>query len=143
MDDLRLGQSYESIARTLIGGSNVEIAPNKRFSDWDFKSDGVAYEVKSDRRAYQTGNLCIEYEHTQVPSGISITKADYWIYFVICPEAVGYKVYKIPVSVIKEAVEMAPVRTWYTDGGNSKFYLVPSFIFKDYLMINPQNVTTV
>jgi len=35
-------------------------------------------ECKSDRRAIKTGNVFIEYRQHGRPSGIAITKADYW-----------------------------------------------------------------
>ena len=37
-------------------------------------------EVKRDRIALKTGNLAIEYEQNNRPSGIAISKADYWCY---------------------------------------------------------------
>lgn len=37
-------------------------------------------EVKTDRLAYKTGNVFIEYECRGKPSGIATTTATYWIY---------------------------------------------------------------
>jgi hypothetical protein len=136
IQDLALGHKYEDEAIKLLGEGKIEQAPrNKKFSDWDFKHNDIAYEVKSDRRAYQTGNLCIEYEHSNVPSGISVTKADYWLYFVIIPDIqIPYRLYKIPTSVLNNVVSNPETRTWYTDNGNSRFYLVPYSLFNDYLI---------
>lgn len=39
-------------------------------------------EVKSDRMAWRTGNIVIEYRDHGKPSGIAITKADLWAYVV-------------------------------------------------------------
>lgn len=39
-------------------------------------------EVKYDKLAYKTGNIAIEYESRQKPSGISITKSDYYCYVI-------------------------------------------------------------
>ena len=134
--DLALGQRYEKIAIDMLGNGDVERAPsNRAFSDWDFKHGNRAYEVKSDRLAARTGNLCIEYEHTGIPSGISITKADEWIYFVIRPGSAGsagHDCYKIPTDKIREVCGEPGARKWYTDGGNSRFYLVPANRFSDY-----------
>ena len=37
-------------------------------------------EVKRDRIALKTGNLAIEYEQNNKPSGIAISNAEYWCY---------------------------------------------------------------
>jgi hypothetical protein len=130
VNDLAWGKRYEQIAMDMIGG-NAIVCPNGAFSDWDFKVDDEAYEVKSDRRAYKTGNLCIEYEHTNIPSGISISKATYYIYFVIRQDNT-YDCYKIPVTEIKRIINTFNPRKASCDNGNSHFYLVPTSYFNSY-----------
>lgn len=116
----------------MLGAGDVETCPeNKVFSDWDFKHNGVMYEVKSDRRAYKTGNLVIEYEHTGVPSGISITKADVWMYFVINGDE-GYTCYKIPIGEIHRAIITGKHKKSSCDNGNSKFHLIPASVFSAF-----------
>lgn len=39
-------------------------------------------EVKRDLQAIQTGNIFIEYESRNKPSGIATTQAHYWCYFI-------------------------------------------------------------
>jgi len=39
-------------------------------------------EVKRDRLAHKTGNIFIEYESRGKPSGIAISKSDYYAYYV-------------------------------------------------------------
>jgi len=129
-NDLALGKRYEQLAMNLVGGTAM-VCPDGAFSDWDFKVGDEAYEVKSDRRAYQTGNLCIEYEHTRIPSGISITKATHYIYFVIRPDD-AYDCYKIPVEEIKRVISTTNPRKASCDNGNSQFYLVPARLFSTY-----------
>lgn len=42
---------------------------------------GATFEVKTERRMWHdTGNLVIEYESYNKPSGIAATKADYWVH---------------------------------------------------------------
>jgi hypothetical protein len=43
-------------------------------------SNGKLLEVKNDRMIHKTGNLFIEYESRDKPSGLATTTADYWIY---------------------------------------------------------------
>ena len=130
--DLSFGKKYERLAIQLLEDGDVITPPeNIRHSAWDFKHNGTPYEVKSDRRAAQTGNLCIEYEHTNVPSGISITEAEYWLYFVVKGDE--YTSYRIPIDVLKKRTQQDNTRTFYTDGGNSRFYLIPANDFSEYL----------
>ena len=130
IDDLAFGQSYEKEAIKLLGNGLLITPPPGKHSPWDFLHNGRAYEVKADRQTVRTGNLCIEYEHTQNPSGLSITEAEEWIYFAVKTD--GYSCYKIPVSILKNAVSVPGVRKWHTDGGNSKFYLIPANAFESY-----------
>ena len=130
-NDLSFGQRYEKIAVDALGSGAIEMPPPGKFSAWDFRHDGVAYECKADRQSARTGNLCVEYEHTGVPSGISISQADYWFYFVV--RGNGYSLYKIPVAVLRGLGEQPGIRRWFTDGGNSKFYLVPLSGYSDYI----------
>jgi len=145
-EDLQLGRFFEDVAVTMLGAGEVERAPDRQFSDWDFRHNGRAYESKSDRLTVRTGNLCIEYEHTGVPSGISLTKADEWFYFAITKSANGtptsWDCYRIPVEVLKKAIAVPGVRKWYTDGGNSQFYLLPARDFEKYLVFSPPTLQT-
>ena len=51
-------------------------------TDFDIKivSKNISFEVKNDLMAERTGNVAIEYESRGKLSGISVTKADFWIY---------------------------------------------------------------
>ena len=131
-DDLALGKKYEKIAIGLLGAGDFEQCPeDKAFSDWDFKHNGVCYEVKSDRRSHYTGNLVVEYEQTGKPSGISITKADVWMYFCIINDS-AYICYKIPIGEIHRTIATKQFTKASCDNGNSKFYLIPTKFFNEY-----------
>lgn len=58
--DLHLGEQAEDWAKELFGNAKVE--------------------VKTDTKAQQTGNMFIEVYSRNIPSGISTTTADYWVY---------------------------------------------------------------
>ena len=60
-------------------------------------------EVKSDRQASFTGNMAIEYECNNKPSGLTSTTADYWLYFVVHKDK--DECYKIPTDELKELVK--------------------------------------
>jgi hypothetical protein len=59
--DLKIGQLYEIKLGELLGKK---------------------IEIKRDFKCLQTGNIFIEYESRTKKSGISITEADYWCYWL-------------------------------------------------------------
>ena len=54
----------------------------EKAEDWinELFSNGKHIEVKNDRLIHKTGNLFIEYESRDKPSGLATTTAEYWIY---------------------------------------------------------------
>jgi len=54
----------------------------EKAEDWinELFSNGKHIEVKNDRLIHKTGNLFIEYESRDKPSGLAMTTAEYWIY---------------------------------------------------------------
>jgi len=127
--DLEFGTTWQEMASTLVGG-HIEKAPKGNFKPYDFKADGIKYEVKADRLAYKYGckTMFIEFECSGVPSGISTTEAEYIIYFMVMPNN-EYKGYKIPVTDLKMACFGCPVKKG-GDGWRSRGYIVPVEMFK-------------
>ena len=97
-NDLKLGNFYEKKAIRYFNYDTYEFCNDGRY-DILIKKDSIEtkIEVKSDRRAYETGNLAIEYKYKGCPSGIRKTEAEYYIYFVIKPDK-KYDVYKFPIQ---------------------------------------------
>lgn len=104
--DLQLGNKYELKALEYIEYDNYVISQgNFKPFDIDVIKDDkhIYYEVKCDRLSYKTGNIAIEYECSNKPSGISTTKSDYYIYFVIYPTK--EICFKIPTKELKELIK--------------------------------------
>jgi len=81
------------------------------------------FEFKADRRAAETGNLAIETLCNRKPSGISTTKADFWIHCVCSGEDV-LEVYEVPVKNLNEMIlrsEYDSIRD--TDNGRTVMYI--------------------
>jgi hypothetical protein len=137
--DLLLGKKYELMLLDYMDKDEydeVEFAPIQRFVEWDVKVKRGAleakYEVKSDRLSAKTGNLCIEYECSGQPSGISTTQANYYAYFVIY--ASHHDLYLIPVERIKELIAQGGCKKLGGgDGYRSRFYLMPKALFAEYI----------
>jgi len=133
--DLKFGQQWEKrLAHDLnLSDATVEYAPQKRFYDYDVKINGTSYEVKADRRAATTGNLCIEYRCGGNPSGINKTKADAYAYYIIGDVV---ELYLIPVADIKQFIatnNCHAVRGG--DGGRAEMYITPLRHFEKYKII--------
>lgn len=130
--DLKFGQLYEKTARELISGGNeecCEVAPDKKFSDWDFRYNDISYEVKADRWICRSGNICIEFENHGAKSGIELTNADFWIIFAVGTE----EKWKIPVDAINELLMDDENFTVKNVAESSKCYLFKKDIFSAFL----------
>ena len=53
------------------------------FKDYDIyvPEKNMGIEVKKDVKSQETGNLVIEVEFNGKPSALSVTKADYWVFY--------------------------------------------------------------
>ena len=94
-------------------------------------------EVKTDRLINKTGNICIEYEYNNNPSGINSTKSKYFLIVEIINDN-KYNMYKIPTLKIKEAINDNTITKKTICGGDgykSKLYLFKKEIFLKYLKV--------
>ena len=140
LEDLKLGKTYE---KELLNHLNYDefkmCVENKSFSSWDIEitKDNIKtyYEVKSDRKAFQSGNIAIEYICNNKPSGISTTKSDYYAYFIINSKFNTYDLYIIPIQIIHSFIQLKKYKMSINGGDNykSKMYLFDIRIFKDFL----------
>lgn len=88
LGDLKVGQQGEALVIDLFIANGLECYSNKdtsKLSYYDLEvvvdKKTLFLEVKNDRRALETGNLAIEIKNVlrDVPSGLTITKADIWV----------------------------------------------------------------
>ncbi|WP_396179948.1 hypothetical protein [Flavobacterium sp.] len=90
----------------------------------------TTHEVKTDYMWQKTGNLFIEYEcwynneQTWKPSGISVSKAEYYT-FVVPLDGKKPMLMSVPMEVLKEAVEKHGIKRDNVNSDNpSKGYLI-------------------
>lgn len=78
---LKKYQPYEVIASKKIEILNKCTVLNfNNDNKYDFKTnDNLTYEVKADELSLKTGNIFIEYEGYNKKSGLSVSKADFYI----------------------------------------------------------------
>ena len=131
--DLRFGHKYENIfVNTYLKNSDDVIRPPGLFSPYDIFSQGKTFEVKADRMAFKTGNMAIEASCSGKASGINITEADFWAYFIVISEE-EHELYLIPTKFIKDLIEIKqfnPIRGG--DGGRAEMYLISINHFKTF-----------
>ena len=132
--DLEFGHKYENIFIEKILNNPVGLErPSGKFSGYDFAIGNDRYEIKADRQTYKTGNFCIEFGCNGRPSGISVTQATHYGYFVVRPGG-DYDIYTIPTSDI---LQMIMDRRYSRemrggDGYKSQFFLFDKNIFEQY-----------
>jgi hypothetical protein len=81
-EDLRVGQMYEDKFEKLMVekfGALVEKASTTKACPFDYAFERGIVEVKADRMVSKTGNFFIEFECNKRASGISVTKATYYL----------------------------------------------------------------
>ena len=126
LKDLSFGKAYEKEAFKYFPNSTsfeFSVGRDKRY-DVKFlcgDKEAIFVEVKADRLGKKTGNIAIEYECNNLPSGISTTTSDYWLYFV---EEVG--VFKFPIKELRTLFfENNFRKVSGGDGWRSRMKLIP------------------
>jgi hypothetical protein len=109
--------------------------------DLEIIKDGkkITIEVKSDRQASWTGNLAIEYECKDKPSGITSSTADYWIYFIVFEDY--EEVYKISLEKLRKIAKTCK-KVIGGDNNASKMFLIPKVKLCNYLIKSQKNNET-
>jgi hypothetical protein len=90
-------------------------------------------EVKSEKLASKTGNICIEYFCRGKPSGISVSIAQYYFIYVVKNDK-EYRVFKIPTIELKYLIKNK-LYIRECNGGDdmaSKLYLFKIDMLKSY-----------
>jgi predicted AAA+ superfamily ATPase len=137
--DLKLGNSYENVLASYLMPfyKNINVIKEKcKYYDiicYTEDDKEESYEVKSDRLSIKTGNIAIEYKSRKKDSGILITKANFYAYYIIKNET-EYDLYIIPTEEIKNKINSKEYKRTIKGGDNwsSEMYLFDLTVFKDY-----------
>lgn len=87
---------------------------------------GSTFELKTERHLWHdTGNIVIEYESHNQPSGIAVTKADYWVHELRSRdnETLAYLMFPTPI-LRKICNDMMEEGNWRQGGEKSKMKMV-------------------
>jgi hypothetical protein len=119
------GKIYEVETLKYLDYDSFSFNDNNAYDIAIIKDDKKTFiEVKSEKLASKTGNICIEYYCRGKPSGISVTKAEYYFIYVVISD-VKYRVFKVPTNDIKEMIKNKLFIRECNGGDNmaSKMYL--------------------
>lgn len=99
-------------------------------------------EVKTDRMSKTTGNVAIELECYNKPSGLTSTEADFWAFIYYFQPMAHWMMKMVPVWKLKRDV-FNHNEKWYVTGGDdnaSKMYLMTCFMLHNYCHDGEQNI---
>lgn len=138
--DLKIGQYFEDKLLSHVKYISYD-RPDGYFPDYDFKfykksGKTTTYEVKADFYIPLTGNIAIEYECNNRPSGISLSTAKYWAIFAY--NGTNYTLYKIPKKILIHSIEKQKYFKKAVGGDNnaSRLYLFKKELFNEYIIYN-------
>jgi len=126
LNDLETGRQGEALVIEMFIINGLECYSNKdtkKLSYYDLETvvlDKTLFiEVKNDKRALDTGNLAIEIHNVlrDVPSGLTITKADIWVVVL------GEEIYMTKTQDLKDFV--AKNKPKKTHRSNVLVYIYP------------------
>jgi hypothetical protein len=104
-DCLESARIYEIETLKYLEYDEFQFNNDYRFDIQIIKDDKVTLiEVKSEKKASETGNICIEYMSRGRPSGINTTEAHFYYCYVIYDDK-RYRLFKIPVLDIKQIIK--------------------------------------
>ena len=132
-EDLEMGEKYQQKLLDILAYDTYEMAEGN-FKPYDLKicynSDTITFEVKADRKTRTTGNMVIEYECSNKPSGITTTEADYWAYFIDGTDTY----YLIPTEHIRTMIKDKKYskKVKGGDGYRANLFLFPASAFSDF-----------
>jgi len=137
--DIEVAQETEKqIAKLLQSELDCEIVKFGNTSDYDIlvTKDGIerTIEVKEDFLSKTTGNLALEYESRGKLSGISVSKADYYLYKVYLNYGIA-EYWIIETDKLKSMVKFELFFKKVSGGdvgSNTKIYLFKLFEFKKF-----------
>jgi len=127
IDGLDAENSVKSLLKKKYKVSDDDIVSSttKEF-DIKIKSLNLTFEVKNDLMAEKTGNIAIEFESRGKPSGVSTTKADYWVY------KFSNMFYIIERTVLVNKGNYSRIVNGGDYGSNTMMYLVKVEAFKSW-----------
>ena len=132
-NDLKFGSIYERETLKYFDYDDYKFNNDYRF-DIIF-NDNLKVEVKADRLAHKTNNICIEFKYNNNDSGINKTESSRYFYYIIKPDNT-YDIYNISVKKIKKYILKEKYKKIVNSGDKAKSYLFDLSVFEKYKLCN-------
>jgi hypothetical protein len=137
-EKLIIGQHFELLSQKQLMeyyNGKYHVTETCNDASFDFQlSNGKYYEVKYDNKASTTGNIFIENVQFNKPSGIDVTKADYYIIVLNstnCFNPSKYIFLKIRTKKLRKLIKKELYDIYYADR-NKSGYLFSDSLIKQY-----------
>jgi hypothetical protein len=128
-EDIILGEEGEVFIKNFLISKDFKFISENKDEKFDllmsYNGRPIKYEIKTDvllSKEKDTGNLVVEFESRGKPSGISVTQADYFVYFI--PKL--KEIWNIKVENLKNIINNNKLKK--VSGGdldsNTKMYLI-------------------
>ncbi len=139
--DLKEGQKGEGDIITFLERKGLTYLHSNNDNKYDIKmlknNKEISYEIKTDTWCDQfkdSGNIFVEFECRDKPSGIEVTEAEWFVTFF---KHLGH-IWFIKTSVMKQLIETENFRTTNQSGdkgSNTRGYLVPRNQYLKYFKV--------
>ena len=116
-----IGDTGESFVAKVLSdlGFCVQAGPSGYHPEYDLVATATI-EVKTDKKAAETGNVFVELGDNGQPSGLRVSLADAWV-FIVADE-----ILLIPTATLRELTGRCPVRNYVlADGRRKSGALIP------------------
>tara|TARA_R100000315_G_scaffold7082_1_gene2326 strand:+ start:208 stop:708 length:501 start_codon:yes stop_codon:yes gene_type:complete len=146
--DLKYGTAGEKIVAMYLSINGMTIVNDESTNTKDY--DIIMYSPKADKNLYMeiktdnyvnnekdTGNIAIEVEYKGKPSGISVTKADWWVYYM--PEISTNNLWMMECDKLKRFIKENVKDLKIVMGGDnnmSKLVLIPRKKYAQYFGVD-------
>lgn len=110
-----IGDTGESFVAKVLSdlGFCVQAGPSGYFPGYDLAA-AIKIEVKTDKKAAETGNVFVELGDNGQPSGLRVTHADAWVFVL------GNEIVLIRTATLRALAERHPVRHYVLADGKRK-----------------------
>jgi len=138
--DINIGEDGEDFIKHFLIDKGYEFISENKDYRYDllmsYKEREVTYEIKTDvyvSPKKDTGNLVVEYESRGKGSGISVTEADYYVYYM--PKL--NEIWNISMQDLKQLISDNNFKKVVggDEGSDTKMYLIKRAKYKKYFKV--------
>lgn len=140
-EDIKLGENGEEFIKNFLINKGYKFIKDNKDYKYDllmsYNNLEITYEIKTDvllSPEKDTGNLVVEFESRGKPSGISVTEADYYVYYI--PKL--NEIWNIKMDDLRNLINSNNFRkvSGGDEGSDTKMYLIKRSKFKNHFKVH-------